>query len=187
MFLLNFPRRLAASDESGQRRRGFSRRVLPFPAMGKFIFATIMPISLYAQAVPASISVGSYPNSVVINPVTNTIHVANEGSSNVPMLDNATNTVTAVVPTGNSPKQIAVNQLKNSGSRTAQKSTDQLCAGLLRNHIPTPRDMGRKADFQLKEMAENSHGHFNFPTFTQAFPLKRHTMTVCINAIRTKT
>ncbi len=49
-----------------------------------------------AQTVTATIPVGTLPYSVAVNPVTNKIYVANDHSSNVTVIDGATNTTVSV-------------------------------------------------------------------------------------------
>jgi len=52
------------------------------------------------------------PCAVDVNPVTNKVYVANNGSANVTVIDGASNTFTNV-PVGNSPVAVAVNPLTN--------------------------------------------------------------------------
>ena len=61
-----------------------------------------------ADYVTATVTVGTYPWAVAVNPVTNKIYVVNEGSYNVTVIDGATNG-TATVGTGNRPYAVAVN------------------------------------------------------------------------------
>jgi len=42
------------------------------------------------------VAVGTNPAAVAINPLTNTIYVANYGSANVTVIDGATNTTTTL-------------------------------------------------------------------------------------------
>jgi YVTN family beta-propeller protein len=67
-----------------------------------------------AQSVAATVSTGTYPYAIAVNPATNTIYVANEQSANVTVIDGVTNTMTALVPTGNGPWDIAVNPATNT-------------------------------------------------------------------------
>jgi DNA-binding beta-propeller fold protein YncE len=55
-----------------------------------------------AQTVTASPSVGTAPEAVALNPVTNKIYVANTSSANVTVIEGATNT-TSTVATGTTP------------------------------------------------------------------------------------
>lgn len=91
----------------------------PLPVWPKLIqVATIaacgvmVAIATQAQTVSDIVEVGSYPDAVAVNPVTNKIYVANEGSNNVTVIDGATNSTT-VVPTGNDPVALAVNSMTN--------------------------------------------------------------------------
>ena len=45
-----------------------------------------------------TVAVGTDPLAVAVNPVTNKIYVANDGSNNVTVIDGATNTTTTVPP-----------------------------------------------------------------------------------------
>jgi YVTN family beta-propeller protein len=73
---------------------------------------------------PVIIPVGSSPGAVAVNPTTDTIYVANNGSNTVSMIDGATDTVTATIAVGTSPYSVAVDPLTNTiyvanfGSRT---------------------------------------------------------------------
>jgi YVTN family beta-propeller protein len=64
----------------------------------------------------ASVATGTDPNAVAVNPVTNKIYVANQGSNNVTVIDGATNnTTTVAVGTGpgTGPSAMAVNPTTN--------------------------------------------------------------------------
>ena len=60
--------------------------------------------------VTATISVGSEPGGVAVDPTTGTAYVANFGNNNVSVISEATNTVTATVPVGSEPGGVAVDQ-----------------------------------------------------------------------------
>ncbi|MBI4382197.1 MAG: thrombospondin type 3 repeat-containing protein [candidate division NC10 bacterium] len=66
-----------------------------------------------AQTVIATVPVGSNPQDVAVNPITNRIYVANSGSNNVSVIDGATNTVVATVAVGTNPIRVAVNPTTN--------------------------------------------------------------------------
>ena len=59
-----------------------------------------------SNTVVASLAVGG--EGVAVNPNTNRIYVANNGSSNVSVIDGASNTVAATVAVGTSPEGVAV-------------------------------------------------------------------------------
>jgi YVTN family beta-propeller protein len=59
-----------------------------------------------------NISVGTRPIAVAVNPVTNKIYIANQGSATVTVIDGSNNT-TAVVAVGSSPLAVAVNPVTN--------------------------------------------------------------------------
>ncbi len=69
-------------------------------------------VATKAQTVTATVSVGSGPNSVAVNPVTNKMYVTNPNSNNVTVIDGATNT-TATVATGTTPVAASVNTVTN--------------------------------------------------------------------------
>ncbi len=73
----------------------------------------LFPAASRAQIVTTTIQVGTGPQAVAINAVTNQIYVANSGSGNVTVIDGATNTVTKV-GVGTQPQAIAVNPLTNT-------------------------------------------------------------------------
>ncbi len=58
------------------------------------------------------VAAGTYPQSVAVNPVTNMIYVANNSSSNVTVIDGATNTTTTVAA-GSHPYSVTVNTVTN--------------------------------------------------------------------------
>jgi YVTN family beta-propeller protein len=56
---------------------------------------------------------GFAPWAVAVNPRTNRIYTANEGSNDVSVIDGGTNTVVATVPVGVGPRAVAVNPRTN--------------------------------------------------------------------------
>ena len=66
-----------------------------------------------AQTVVATITVGSGPIGVGVNPTTNKIYVSNYGSGSVSVIDGATDTVTATVTVGTNPFGVGVNPATN--------------------------------------------------------------------------
>jgi YVTN family beta-propeller protein len=78
-------------------------------------FLTLMPssvLNVYADTATGTVPAGTAPAGVAANPVTNKIYITNNNSSNVTVIDGATNS-TATVPTGNSPGPVAVNPVTN--------------------------------------------------------------------------
>jgi YVTN family beta-propeller protein len=65
-----------------------------------------------AQTVGPTISVGSAPAAIAVNPVTNKVYVANEASNNVTVIDGSTHLATSVT-VGTRPTWIAVNPETN--------------------------------------------------------------------------
>jgi DNA-binding beta-propeller fold protein YncE len=70
------------------------------------------PASAWSQAVTATISVGTAPEAVAVNTVTNKIYVANYLSANVTIVDGTTNSTTTV-PATLHPRAVAVNGATN--------------------------------------------------------------------------
>ena len=64
---------------------------------------------LYSQTVIATVSVGSNPVAVGVNPTTDRVYVANNVSYNVSVIDGSTNQVIATVPVGTRPLGVDVN------------------------------------------------------------------------------
>ncbi|WP_292387683.1 PKD domain-containing protein [Methanosarcina sp. UBA5] len=69
---------------------------------------TVSVIDTATNTVTATVTVGSSPYGVAVNPDGTKVYVANLGSSTVSVIDTATNTVTATVNVGNYPWGIAV-------------------------------------------------------------------------------
>ena len=67
----------------------------------------------FSQAVTASLTVGSSPAAIAVNPSTGTVYVANSAGNSVSVINGATNTVTTV-STGTNPVALAVNPLTNT-------------------------------------------------------------------------
>jgi YVTN family beta-propeller protein len=59
----------------------------------------------------ASITVGTYPQAIAVNPMTNTVYIVNSDSSNVAVIDGATNLFTNTVTVSDSPVAVAVNPI----------------------------------------------------------------------------
>jgi YVTN family beta-propeller protein len=57
----------------------------------------------------ATVSTGTHPQALAVNPVTKKVYVANYGTNNVSVFDGMSNSVTATVAAGISPTAIAVN------------------------------------------------------------------------------
>ena len=74
------------------------------------------PSDVLATNVPtvvAKIGVGTSPQAIAVNPVTNRIYVANEDSDNVSVIDGATATVMATITVGDQPAGVGVNTTTN--------------------------------------------------------------------------
>lgn len=72
----------------------------------------VLPASVWSQAVTATISVGTAPEAVAVNAVTNRIYVANYLSANVTIIDGATNSTTTIQAALH-PVAVAVNESTN--------------------------------------------------------------------------
>ena len=67
---------------------------------------------LQAETVTTTVSAGTEPLAVAVNPVTNKIYVANNSSNNVTVIDGATNS-TSTINAGTAPRFVAVNPVTN--------------------------------------------------------------------------
>ena len=85
------------------------------------VWLSVLP--LQAQFVTATVATGTNPKNIAVNPVTNTIYVANRGSDTVTVINGLTN-ATSTVTLGGTPVAIAVNPETNnihvSNSNTSQ-------------------------------------------------------------------
>jgi YVTN family beta-propeller protein len=61
---------------------------------------SVSVIDTATNTVPATVSVGSSPQGVAVNPAGTRVYVANAGSNSVSVIDTATNTVVATVSVG---------------------------------------------------------------------------------------
>lgn len=66
-----------------------------------------------AQAVAGTLTVGTSPDAVAVNPMTNVVYVANRGSNSVMAINGITSAVTATVAVGSNPYAVAVNPVTN--------------------------------------------------------------------------
>ncbi len=74
--------------------------------------ACLLPAAAFSQTVTATLPAGTRPYSVVVNPVTNKIYVANFTSNTVTVIDGSSNTVNTVA-VGSTPVNVAVNPVTN--------------------------------------------------------------------------
>ncbi|HTC92904.1 MAG TPA: Ig-like domain repeat protein [Terriglobales bacterium] len=79
---------------------------------GGVLLLWLAAISASGQTVTTTVTVGTAPTAVAVNPVTNKVYISNATSNNVSVIDGATNTI-ATVATGTTPKAIAVNPATN--------------------------------------------------------------------------
>lgn|SRR5271165_913383 len=105
------PRSLAHAFESWRGRHlGFRRAISPL-ASGA-VLTLINPQSARAQTVTATLAAGSQPCAVAVNPVTNTVYVANYYGGDLTVIDGATNRG-ATVAAGTNPCAIGANWVTN--------------------------------------------------------------------------
>ena len=89
-------------------------------------FSLAVGPSAVAQTVVATIPVGSSPDWVAVDRITNLIYAVNVGSNSVSVIDGSTNTVTATDTVSNFPQAAAVNPILDQIYVGAFGSTDQL-------------------------------------------------------------
>lgn len=65
------------------------------------------------NAVITTVTVGTHPKGIGVNPVTNRIYVANQGSNNVSVIDGFSNVVIATIMVGVSPEGVNVDSETN--------------------------------------------------------------------------
>lgn len=81
---------------------------------------TVSVVDTDTNTITGSVTVGSKPVGVAVNPAQPRAYVANLASNSVSVIDTATNTVTATVPVGATPVLVAVNP---SGTRAYVANT----------------------------------------------------------------
>jgi YVTN family beta-propeller protein len=71
---------------------------------------TVSVVDLATSTVTATVAVGAVPGAMAVDPVTNTVYVANRSGHSISVIDGATNTVTATIPlaTTGFPNAVAV-------------------------------------------------------------------------------
>ena len=87
-------------------------------AMGALVGST----QAGASTVP-TISVGSRPSGVAVDPATGTVYVANSSGNTVSVIDASTNTVTATISVGQGPSGVAVDPATGTVYVTNSTST----------------------------------------------------------------
>ena len=80
-------------------------------SLAALLVAVACPLA-EAQTVTTTVTAGTVPFAVAVNPVTNKIYVANNSSNDVTVIDGATNT-TSTVTAGTGPTAVAVNPVTN--------------------------------------------------------------------------
>ena len=104
---------IAREREQEKARPGRGRRaaailgILAVPLVATGITA-VPAAAATSYTVTATIGTGSYPWGVGVDPSTDTVYVANEGSNSVSVIDGATNTVTATISVGSFPTGVGV-------------------------------------------------------------------------------
>src|SRR5713226_2011332 len=100
---------------SRKHRRGRTLRWWA-PGLCAALLLLSWPMRGYSQTAVATIPAGANPLAAAVNPVTNKIYVANQGSNNVTVIDGANPTKTPPpppVPAGTNPAGVAVNPVTN--------------------------------------------------------------------------
>ncbi|MGC9292428.1 MAG: Ig-like domain repeat protein [Acidobacteriaceae bacterium] len=69
----------------------------------------ILPCLAHAQSVVATVPVGTAPQGIAVDPITNNVFVANQGGNSITVISGATSSVLATVNVGSSPTAVAVN------------------------------------------------------------------------------
>ncbi len=90
-------------------------RIAAFPRIATSLIILIIPalvVPASPQTVTGTVDTGTNPGSLAVNPVTNIVYVANEGSGDVTVVDGATNNTTTI-PLGGVPDVVAVNPSTN--------------------------------------------------------------------------
>lgn len=91
-----------------------SRRKQRSIGAGVGLWLLLNAISASAQFYTTTVTSGTAPSAVAVNPVTNMIYVVNKNSNNVTVINGATNATTTVTdPNANTPDAIAVNPVTN--------------------------------------------------------------------------
>ncbi len=85
-----------------------------------------------------TITNGTFPIAVGVNPVTNRIYVTNYGSANVTVIDGATNTVVTTIAAGTNPRSVAVNSVTNKIYVTNQGSANVTVIDGTNNTVTAP-------------------------------------------------
>jgi len=94
----------------------------PFAYIANYNSSNVSVIDTATNTVTATVTVGTNPYGVSVNPAGTRVYVTNGGTNNVSVIDTATNTVTATVAVGSSPRGVSVNPagtrvyVANSGS-----------------------------------------------------------------------
>jgi DNA-binding beta-propeller fold protein YncE len=97
--------------------REWSGRSASFFSAVILLFSAAIGATGHAQTVIATVPVGSFPEDIAVNPVTNKIYVPNEGgvsnvNGTVTVIDGATNATTTVT-VGEVPDAVAVDSVTN--------------------------------------------------------------------------
>src|SRR5258708_6566762 len=105
-------------DTAGEKRKRRQKESLTLFILVGFVMSIVLTqtrsFALPPQNSPTVIPVGKLPEDVAVNPLTNTIYVANREDNTVSAIDGMTNTVTATIQVGVWPSLIAVNPVTNT-------------------------------------------------------------------------
>src|SRR5713226_9566020 len=105
----------AGSAEACSRKHRRARTLRCWaPGLCAALLLLSWPMRGYSQTGVTTIGAGTNPFAAAVNPVTNKIYVANQGSNNVTVIDAATNATTTVTDVSAiKPVAVAVNPVTN--------------------------------------------------------------------------
>ncbi len=81
----------------------------PFAYITNYGSNSVSVIDTSTNTVTATVTVGTNPYGVAVNPAGTRVYVSNRNSNSVSVIDTSTNTVTATVTVGTNPRGVAVN------------------------------------------------------------------------------
>jgi YVTN family beta-propeller protein len=88
-----------------------------FALLGGVVLSGLAPVSAHAATsvyeLSSTITVGSSPRAVELNPLTDKLYVANEDADTVSVISTVTGAVTSTIPVGSNPSAIAINTVTN--------------------------------------------------------------------------
>jgi YVTN family beta-propeller protein len=147
-------------------------------------------------AVTSTITVGSDPSAVAIDPVAHTAYVTNENSSTVSVIDETTAAVVATVPVSSDPDGVAADPVAHTAYVTNEAaSTVSVIGAALPVPVTTvtssrnPSSVGQSITFTAKVSPVNGGAvtFSNGKVLCRAIPLKRVSGSTYSATCKTKT